>query len=92
MTCGLRSCDHGCQDRQSELSEINHDLNFLIRHFPSAYAVDRTQGANLTVRPQNLTSGDAVRQYHLQQSADYDAAAETLTGQTSFAQACGSTG
>ncbi|MEC8356526.1 MAG: M1 family aminopeptidase [Pseudomonadota bacterium] len=26
--------------------EINHDLNFLIRHFPSAYAVDRTQGAN----------------------------------------------
>ena len=30
--------------------EINHDLNFLIRHFPSAYAVDRTQGANRSVR------------------------------------------
>ena len=25
---------------------INHDLNFLIRHFPSAYGVDRTEGAN----------------------------------------------
>lgn len=26
--------------------EIDHDLNFLIRHYPSAYAVDRTEGAN----------------------------------------------
>ena len=26
--------------------EINHDLNFLVRHYPSAYSVDRTQGAN----------------------------------------------
>ena len=26
--------------------EINHDLNFLIRHYPAAYAVDRTEGAN----------------------------------------------
>ena len=25
---------------------INHDLNFLVRHFPNAYAVDRTEGAN----------------------------------------------
>ena len=28
---------HSCQDRQSSFPEINHDLNFLIRHFPSAY-------------------------------------------------------
>ena len=26
--------------------EINHDLNFLVRHYPSAYSVDRTEGAN----------------------------------------------
>ncbi len=26
--------------------DINHDLNFLVRHYPSAYGVDRTQGAN----------------------------------------------
>lgn len=25
---------------------INHDLNFLVRHYPSAYSVDRTSGAN----------------------------------------------
>ncbi|MEQ9264231.1 MAG: M1 family aminopeptidase [Balneolaceae bacterium] len=25
---------------------INHDLNFLVRHYPSAYSVDRTTGAN----------------------------------------------
>jgi aminopeptidase N len=26
--------------------EINHDLNFLLRHYPAAYSVDRTEGAN----------------------------------------------
>jgi aminopeptidase N len=26
--------------------EINHDLNFLVRHYPGAYSVDRTTGAN----------------------------------------------
>jgi len=26
--------------------DINHDLNFLVRHYPSAYSVDRTSGAN----------------------------------------------
>ncbi len=26
--------------------DINHDLNFLVRHYPSAYSVDRTEGAN----------------------------------------------
>jgi aminopeptidase N len=25
---------------------INHDLNFLVRHYPAAYSVDRTAGAN----------------------------------------------
>lgn len=26
--------------------QINHDLNFLINHYPSSYSVDRTKGAN----------------------------------------------
>lgn len=26
--------------------DINHDLNFLLRHHPSSYSVDRTEGAN----------------------------------------------
>jgi aminopeptidase N len=26
--------------------DVNHDLNFLVRHYPSAYSVDRTSGAN----------------------------------------------
>jgi aminopeptidase N len=26
--------------------DINHDLNFLVQHYPSAYSVDRTAGAN----------------------------------------------
>ncbi len=26
--------------------EINHDLNFLINHYPPSYAIDRTKGAN----------------------------------------------
>lgn len=26
--------------------DINHDLNFLLRHHPAAYSVDRTEGAN----------------------------------------------
>jgi aminopeptidase N len=26
--------------------DINHDLNFLVRHYPGAYSVDRTTGAN----------------------------------------------
>ena len=28
------------------ISDINHDLNFLARHYPGAYSVDRTGGAN----------------------------------------------
>ncbi len=31
--------------------EVNHDLNFLLDHFPSAYGVDRTQGANPIRQP-----------------------------------------
>lgn len=31
--------------------EINHQLGFLLSHFPRAYSVDRTQGANPIVQP-----------------------------------------
>src|SRR6202034_163582 len=36
--------------------EINHDLRFLLSHYPSAYGVDRTEGAN-PIR-QNLSNLD----------------------------------
>ena len=29
-----------------QFADVNHDLNFLVRHYPSAYSVDRTAGAN----------------------------------------------
>jgi hypothetical protein len=29
-----------------QFPDINHDLNFLVRHYPGAYSVDRTAGAN----------------------------------------------
>ena len=31
--------------------QINHDLKFLMRHFPAAYDVDRTKGANAIRQP-----------------------------------------
>ncbi|MEP1141890.1 MAG: M1 family aminopeptidase, partial [Balneola sp.] len=29
-----------------DFPDIDHELNFLVRHYPSAYSVDRTEGAN----------------------------------------------
>jgi aminopeptidase N len=29
-----------------EFPEVDHDLNLLVRHYPAAYGVDRTEGAN----------------------------------------------
>ena len=29
-----------------QFPDINHDMNFLVRHYPGAYSVDRTAGAN----------------------------------------------
>lgn len=31
--------------------DVNHELNFLVRHYPSAYSVDRTEGANPIRQP-----------------------------------------
>jgi aminopeptidase N len=36
---------------QPSFPEINHDLRFLLAHYPSAYDVDRTTGANPIMQP-----------------------------------------
>ncbi len=36
---------------QPSFPEINHDLRFLLAHYPSAYEVDRTAGANPVLQP-----------------------------------------
>ena len=41
---------------------INHDLNFLVRHYPRAYSVDRTDGAN-SVRQQLANLNEAGQLY-----------------------------
>lgn len=42
--------------------EINHDLNFMLRHHPSAYSVDRTEGAN-PIRQQLNNLNEAGQMY-----------------------------
>ena len=56
---------------------INHELRFLLAHYPAAYDVDRTAGAN-PIRQQlaNLNeAGIALRRDHLSEGADRDAPA-----------------
>lgn len=36
---------------QPSFPEIDHDLRFLLAHYPSAYSVDRTAGANPIIQP-----------------------------------------
>lgn len=43
-------------------SELNHDLNFLIRHYPGAYSVDRTAGAN-PIRQELANLNEAGQMY-----------------------------
>ena len=66
--------------------EINHDLNFLIRHFPSAYAVDRTQGANpIRQDLQNLNEAGTLYGNIIYNKAPIMMRQlETLTGQDEF--------
>lgn len=42
--------------------DIDHDLNFLVRHYPSAYSVDRTAGAN-PIRQQLDNLNEAGQMY-----------------------------
>ena len=41
---------------------INHSLNFLVRHYPAAYAVDRSEGAN-PIRQELLNLNEAGQMY-----------------------------
>jgi aminopeptidase N len=45
-----------------QFPDINHDLNFLVRHYPSAYSVDRTAGAN-AVRQELPNLNEAGQMY-----------------------------
>ena len=42
--------------------DINHDLNFLVRHYPSSYSVDRTEGAN-AIRQELTNLNEAGQMY-----------------------------
>ena len=42
--------------------DVNHDLNFLVRHYPRAYSVDRTDGAN-PIRQQLPNLNEAGQMY-----------------------------
>ncbi len=45
-----------------QFPDINHDLNFLVRHYPSAYSVDRTAGAN-AIRQELQNLNEAGQMY-----------------------------
>ena len=62
--------------------DIDHDLNFLASHYPPAYAVDRSEGANPDPAgpSQPAGGGPDVRGHHLSQGADHDAPARTNAG------------
>ena len=66
--------------------EVNHDLNFLIRHFPSAYVVDRTEGANpIRQDLQNLNEAGTLYGNIIYNKAPIMMQQlETLTGQAEF--------
>ena len=74
--------------------EVNHDLRFLLQHYPSAYDVDRTDGAN----PIRQDAGEpergriALRRDHLSEGADRHAPARAADRRrTRSATACAST-
>lgn len=46
---------------QPSFPEIDHDLRFLLAHYPSAYSVDRTKGANPIIQPlENLKNAGTM--------------------------------
>ena len=67
---------HGGQDREPSFPEVNHELRFLLTHYPSAYSVDRTAGTNAIRQPLgNLDEAGSCTAHHLRQGAGGDAAA-----------------
>jgi aminopeptidase N len=69
--------------------DIDHELRFLLAHYPAAYAVDRTAGANPIRQPlENLDeAGSPLRRHHLPEGAHRHAAARALTGEAPFREA-----
>ena len=54
--------------------DINHDLQFMVNHYPSAYGEDRTKGPNsIRQKLDNLKNAGSLYGHHLQQSPDHDA-------------------
>ena len=60
--------------------QVNHELRFLLAHYPAAYQVDRTAGTNADPAGagEPRRSRPAVRPHHLPEGADRDAAARNL--------------
>ena len=57
--------------------KVNHELRFLVAHYPSAYSVDRTAGTHpiRQAAREPRRCRHPVRLHHLRQGADRDAAA-----------------
>ena len=57
--------------------QLNHELRFLLTHYPAAYQVDRTAGTNRdpAAAREPRRGGTALRADHLPEGADRDAAA-----------------
>ena len=62
--------------------EVNHELRFLLSHYPAAYEVDRTPGANAIRQPldESQRGRQPVRRDHLSEGADRDAAPRGADG------------
>ncbi len=69
-----------------EFPEVDHDLNFLVRHYPAAYSVDRTQGANpIRQHLENLNmAGQMYGPIIYQKAPIMMRQLETLLGETLF--------
>jgi aminopeptidase N len=52
---------HGGEDRDPRYPDLDHDLRFLHTHYPAAYDVDRTAGANPVRQPlENLKDAGSL--------------------------------
>ena len=77
---------HGREDRQPAFPDINHELRFLLQHYPSAYDVDRTAGTNpIRQTLDNLKhAGSLYGANHLSEGAYRYAAPREMLGPDAF--------
>ncbi len=73
--------------------DMNHDLRFLVQHYPAAYDVDRTDGANPIRQPlANLDDAGSLYGAIIYQKAPIVMRQlEMLIGEAACARACAST-